>query len=163
MNYWPKIQNSVVFKVLPILVYFQLHWERENGIMGKQGSPRSPRPELSIGTKDYQIRSLESLPSSDPSIGRRYSGVDNNWKTKVVLLEGLKNEYGKLGSKGVYVGKRHIWFRKHVRSIAFMFALMGFLFLLDSFMVSIFDSINVQNDSTSSNSSGLKVWYILLY
>ncbi|KAG8635481.1 O-fucosyltransferase 8 isoform X3 [Manihot esculenta] len=124
--------------------------------MGKQGSPRSPRPELSIGTKDYQIRSLESLPSSDPSIGRRYSGVDNNWKTKVVLLDGLKDEYGKLGSKGVYVGKRHIWFRKHVRSIAFMFALMGFLFLLDSFMVSIFDSINVQNDSTSSNSSGLK-------
>lgn len=129
--------------------------ESNNSIMGKQGSPRSPRPNVSFGMnmKDYQKRSSENLTSSDPTIGRRLSGGDNNWKTKVVLLHGLKNEYGQLGScKGVYVGKRHIWFRKHVRPIAFMFALMGSLFLLDSFMVSIFDSINLHNSSRKSSS-----------
>ncbi|EEF40087.1 conserved hypothetical protein [Ricinus communis] len=124
--------------------------------MGKQGSPRSHRPNLSFGTIDYQIRSLESLPSSDPSIGRRFSGGENNWKNKVALLDGLKNEYGKLGSKGIYIGKRHIWFRKHAKSIIFMFALLCFLFLLDSLMVSIFDSINVQVGSSSRKSSRFK-------
>ncbi|CAK7350400.1 unnamed protein product [Dovyalis caffra] len=124
--------------------------------MGKQGSPRSPRPDV-VNVKDYQKRSSECLPGSDPILGRRLSGGDSNWKTKVVLLHDLKTEYGKLGScKAVYVGKRHLWFRKHVKSIAFMFALMGSLFLLDSFMVSLFDSINLQNSSPSRTSSGLK-------
>ncbi|XP_061984644.1 O-fucosyltransferase 8-like isoform X3 [Populus nigra] len=124
--------------------------------MGKQGSPRSPRPDV-VNVKDYHTRSSECLPGSDPILGRRLSGGDNNWKTKVALLHDLKHEYGKLGScKAVYVGKRHLWFRKHVKSIVFMFALMGSLFLLDSFMVSLFDSINLQNSSPSRTSSDLK-------
>ncbi|KAB5534129.1 hypothetical protein DKX38_017215 [Salix brachista] len=124
--------------------------------MGKQGSPRSPRPDV-VDVKDYQTRSSECLPGSDPILGRRLSGGDNNWKSKVALLHDLKHEYGKLGScKAVYVGKRHLWFRKHVKSIVFMFALMGSLFLLDSFLVSLFDSINLQNSSSSRTSSDLK-------
>ncbi|KAJ6979280.1 O-fucosyltransferase 8 isoform X2 [Populus alba x Populus x berolinensis] len=124
--------------------------------MGKQGSPRSPRPDV-VNVKDYHTRSSECLPGSDPILGRRLSGGDNNWKTKVALLHDLKHEYGKLGScKAVYVGKRHLWFRKHVKSIVFMVALMGSLFLLDSFMVSLFDSINLQNSSPSRTSSDLK-------
>ncbi|XP_034918512.1 O-fucosyltransferase 8 isoform X2 [Populus alba] len=124
--------------------------------MGKQGSPRSPRPDV-VNVKDYHTRSSECLPGSDPILGRRLSGGDNNWKTKVALLHDLKHEYGKLGScKAVYVGKRHLWFRKHVKSIVFMFTLMGSLFLLDSFMVSLFDSINLQNSSPSRTSSDLK-------
>ncbi|KAH7571949.1 hypothetical protein JRO89_XS04G0172400 [Xanthoceras sorbifolium] len=107
--------------------------------------------------KDYQIRSLETLSGNDPSFGRRMSGGDHNWKSKVVLLHGLKNDSGKFSSfKGSYVGKRHTWFRKHVRSIACMFVLLGFFFFLDSLMVSIFDSINLQNTSTSKNSKGPK-------
>ncbi|KAJ6416733.1 hypothetical protein OIU84_002579 [Salix udensis] len=78
--------------------------------MGKQGSPRSPRPDV-VDVKDYQTRSSECLPGSDPILGRRLSGGDNNWKSKVALLHDLKHEYGKLGScKAVYVGKRHLWF-----------------------------------------------------
>ncbi|KAI9198583.1 hypothetical protein LWI28_018623 [Acer negundo] len=109
--------------------------------------------------KDYQFRSSENLPGNDPSFGRRMSGGDHNWKSKVVLLHGhgLKNDSGKLSSfKGAYVAKRHTWFRKHVRLIACIFVLMGFFFLLDSLMVSIFDSINLHNTSNSKNSKGLK-------
>ncbi|KAI9395986.1 hypothetical protein POPTR_004G058900v4 [Populus trichocarpa] len=107
--------------------------------------------------KDYQTRSSECLPGIDPILGRRLSGGDNNWKTKVALLHDLKNEHGNLGScKAVYVGKRHLWFRKHVKSIALMFALMGSLFLLDSFTVSLFDSISLQNSSPPMTSSGVK-------
>ncbi|KAJ6926058.1 O-fucosyltransferase 8 isoform X1 [Populus alba x Populus x berolinensis] len=107
--------------------------------------------------KDYQTRSSECLPGIDPILGRRLSGGDNNWKTKVALLHDLKNEHGNLGScKAVYVGKRHLWSRKHVKSIALMFALMGSLFLLDSFMVSLSDSISLQNSSPTMTSSGVK-------
>ena len=93
------------------------------------------------------------------------SGGDYNWKSKVVLLHGLKNDSGKLNSfKGAYVAKRHMWFRKHLRSIACMFVLMGFFFFLDSLMVSIFDSMNLHNTSTSKNSKGLKIGLcVLLY
>ncbi|KAL3596565.1 hypothetical protein D5086_008202, partial [Populus alba] len=55
-----------------------------------------------------------------------------------------------------YVGKRHLWSRKHVKSIALMFALMGSLLLLDSFMVSLSDSISLQNSSPPMTSSGVK-------
>ncbi|KAK1557452.1 hypothetical protein Q3G72_024895 [Acer saccharum] len=49
------------------------------------------------------------------------SGGDYNWKSKVVLLHGLKNDSGKLSCfKGAYVAKRHTWFRKHLRSIAYL-------------------------------------------
>ncbi|CBI30704.3 hypothetical protein VitviT2T_015228 [Vitis vinifera] len=129
--------------------------------MGKQGSPRSPRPksvgaDLSLGMKEYQGRCPETLPGSDPSLGRRISGGDYNWNRNL-LLHGLKNEPAKFGAcKGVYVGKKHTWFRKHVRSVVFMFGLMGFLFLLDSLMVSIFDSMNLQGSSAPIKSSGLK-------
>ncbi|KAJ4823165.1 hypothetical protein Tsubulata_019215 [Turnera subulata] len=133
--------------------------QRINGIMGKQSSPRSPRPDFSMEVSVYPMRNSENVPNGvvDPTFGRRLSTVDNNWRPKVVLIHGLKNESGKLSScKGVYVGKRQLWFRRHVRTIAFMFALMGSLFLLDSFMVSIFDSINVHSSSASREIDVLK-------
>ncbi|KAF3451301.1 hypothetical protein FNV43_RR07396 [Rhamnella rubrinervis] len=66
--------------------------------MGKQGSPRSPRPEpldsgLSLEMKEYQIRSSET--GNDPSIGRRMSGGDYHWNTKMVLPHGLKSDNAK--------------------------------------------------------------------
>ncbi|KAM1004720.1 hypothetical protein EV2_005011 [Malus domestica] len=130
--------------------------------MGKQGSPRSPRPEpqvdddLSSGTKDY-----------DPSnVGRRMPGGDNHLNSKMLFLHGLKNDHlqvvksdsVKYGTcKGSFAGKKHLWLRKDVRSIVIVFALMGFLLLLDSFLVSIFDSMVLQNSSTYvSNPPGFK-------
>ncbi|TYH71216.1 hypothetical protein ES332_D05G170600v1 [Gossypium tomentosum] len=123
--------------------------------MGKQGSPRSARPILQntnslFRTKDYHIRSSsDSLgASTDPSIGRRILGGDNYWNSKVVLLHGLKDNSGKFTPcKGVYVGKKHTWFGRNVKPIAFILVLMASLFLLDSLMVSIFGSINLQGSS----------------
>lgn len=129
--------------------------------MGKQGSPRSPRPErlddgLSLGIKDYQIRSSEI--GNDPSIGRRMSGVDHHWSSKMVLPHGLKSDTMKYTTcKASYAGKKHSWLRKHMKSIVLMFGLMGLFFLLDSLLVSIFDSTNLENSSISSKSSRLKV------
>lgn len=130
--------------------------------MGKQWSPRSPRPQsvganLSMGMKECQGRCPETVLGSDVSLGRRISGGDYNWN-RTLLLHGLKNEPPKFGAcKGVYVGKKHTWFRKHVRSVVLMFGLMCFLFLLDSLMVSIFDTMTVKSSSVHSKSSGLKV------
>ncbi|KAB1213020.1 hypothetical protein CJ030_MR5G013074 [Morella rubra] len=131
--------------------------------MGKQGTPRIPRPEfqnaeLFLEMKDYQFRGPETLTCCDPSIGRRTSWVgDNQRNSKTVLLPGLKNDSAKYSaSKGIYGGKRHLWFRKHVRSIALMLGLMGFILLLDSLMVSIFDLGKFQHHSSQRESSGLK-------
>lgn len=129
--------------------------------MGKQGSPRSPRPEpldsgLSSGMKDYQIRSSET--GNDPSIGRRMSGGDYHWNTKIVLPHGLKSDNAKNTTcKASYAGKKHTWLQKHMKSIVFMFGLMSLFFLLDSLMVSIFDPTNLETSSIPSKSSRLKV------
>ncbi|KAL4335818.1 hypothetical protein GQ457_07G029700 [Hibiscus cannabinus] len=131
--------------------------------MRKQGSPRCARlisqnTNSIFRTKDYHIRSSTSDSfgtTTDPSIGRRILGGDNYGNSKVVLLPGLKDDSGKLNPcKGVYVGKKHTWFRRNVKSIAFMLLLMVFLFLLDSLMVSLFASINLQGSSTSRISNG---------
>ncbi|XP_050370699.1 O-fucosyltransferase 8 [Argentina anserina] len=111
--------------------------------MGKQGS------------KEY-----------DPSnAGRRMSGGDYSLNSKMVWLHGLKShDFHVLRShsmkystcKGSYVGRKHLWLRKDVKSIVFVFVLMSFLILLDSFLVSFFDSMILQNSSTSRKSPGLK-------
>ncbi|GLT68323.1 hypothetical protein SLA2020_405690 [Shorea laevis] len=126
--------------------------------MGKQGSPRSPRPKyqnsnIAFGVKDYQVRCSDTLQGSDPSIGRRILGGGSDWNSKVLLLRGLKNDCGKASScKGVYGGKKHTWLRRHVRSIAFVFVFIGLLFLLDSLVVSISGSIYLQISSTTGKS-----------
>lgn len=131
--------------------------------MVKQWPPRSPNPEfqkaeLSSGMKNHQVRCSETLPGNDPSTGRRTSAGEYNWNSKAALLHKLKNESGKLNScKGAQIGKRHMWFRKQVRLIVCTFVLMGFFFLFDSLMVSIFDSVNLQDSSTSKDSRGLQV------
>ncbi|GLU22838.1 hypothetical protein SLE2022_388830 [Rubroshorea leprosula] len=126
--------------------------------MGKQGPPRSPRPKyqnsnIAFGVRDYQVRCSDSLQGSDPSIGRRILGGGSDWNSKVLLLRGLKNDCGKVSScKGVFVGKKHTWPRRHVWPIAFVFVLMGLLFLLDSFVVSISGSICLQISPTTGKS-----------
>ncbi|KAJ7947110.1 O-fucosyltransferase [Quillaja saponaria] len=105
--------------------------------------------------KDYQIRYQDILlGGSDPATGRRMIGSDYRWNSKTLLIHGLKSDCSKYSAgKGLHGGKRNLWFRKHMRSIAFMFQLMGLLFLLDSLMVSIFDYTFLQHSTTHENSS----------
>ena len=68
-----------------------------------------------------------------------------------MLVKGFKNDYAKFSAygKGAYAGKRHAWWpRRHVRSVVFTFALLGFFFLLDSFMYSYFDPTFLKNGPT---------------
>ncbi|KAJ7947103.1 O-fucosyltransferase [Quillaja saponaria] len=105
--------------------------------------------------KDYQTRYQDILlGGSDPATWRRMTGSDYRWNSKTLLLHGLKSDCSKYSAgKGLHGGKRNLWFRKHMRSIAFMFGLMGFLFLLDSLLVSIFDYTFLQHSTTHENSS----------
>lgn len=124
----------------------------DDGIMGKQGSPRSPRPEFQgdrviSGMKDYKITSSDVPPS-----WKRVAGVDCRWHSKTLLLHGLKNDSSKYNSlRGIYVGK------KHIRTIVKMFGLLGCLFLLDSLIISFFEFSNLQPSTASNNSSELQV------
>ncbi|PHU26319.1 hypothetical protein BC332_04651 [Capsicum chinense] len=131
--------------------------------MGKQGSPRGRRVEnqdldISFGVKENEFRSLDMQHGGDPPIGRRLSGGYYNWD-KVVLAKGLKNDSAKFAPcKGVYVGKKQMrWLHRHIRSIVFTLLLMGFLYLLDSLMFSIFDSTMLQNNFSLQGSSKTEV------
>ena len=124
-----------------------------SGIMGKQGSPRSPRPESQdggsgLGMKVYKIR------CSDPRSWRRMSGLDCRWNSKTLLLHGLKSDASKYSScRGLYAGKKHLWLQKNIRTIALMFGLLGCLFLLDYLMVSFHNFGKFQPPRIASNSS----------
>ncbi|XP_015063256.1 O-fucosyltransferase 8 isoform X1 [Solanum pennellii] len=131
--------------------------------MGKQGSPRGRRVEnqdldISFGVKENEFRSLDMQYGGDPPVGRRLSGGDYNWD-KVVLTKGMKNDSAKFAPcKGVYVGKRQMWWlHRHIRSIVFTLLLMGFLYLLDSLLFSIFDPAMLQNNFSLQGSSKAEV------
>ncbi|CAH1448556.1 unnamed protein product [Lactuca virosa] len=107
----------------------------------KQGDANSP-----CGSFKYQFRYQKMVQGSDPTKGRRVSGGVYQWD-KLELFNGLRSNSMKLGSiKGAYVGKRHTWIRKHFSSIVFTLLLMGFLFLLDSLMGSIFEPSVLQSN-----------------
>ncbi|KAK1375429.1 O-fucosyltransferase family protein [Heracleum sosnowskyi] len=126
--------------------------------MGKQDSPKSPRPDnpnpnpASV-SKDYQFRPAELQKNGEPFLGRRLSGGEYKWN-RDTLCHSLKNDSGKFGAcKGGHAGKRNtLWLRKNVGTILLTLGLMGFLFLLDSIMVSIFNPSAVHNNSAPSES-----------
>ncbi|CAN4105615.1 unnamed protein product [Withania somnifera] len=131
--------------------------------MGKEGSPGGRRVEnrdfgISFVVKEPEYRSLEMQHSSELPIGRRLSGGDYNWD-KVVLAKGLKNDSAKFTPyKGVHVGKKQMWWlHRHIRSIVFTLLLMGFLYLLDSLLFSIFDPAMLQNSFSLQDSSKTEV------
>ena len=109
--------------------------------------------------KEYnKLRSSET--ANDPPVGRRNLGGDYLLNSKPVSFHGFKSDFSsKYGTtyKSNHAGKRHFRLRKHLKSIVLTFAFMGFLVLLDSFMVSIFDSVNLQSGLTLRRSSGIKV------
>lgn len=122
--------------------------------MGKQGSAKSLRPhnptlDGTFAAKDNVFQHSEMQHGNDKSLGRRVSVGDFRWDD--VLVQGLKNEPGKFNAcKGVYTGRsRPLWWLcRHVRSIILTILLLGFLFLLDSLMFSIFDSVHLNASST---------------
>ncbi|KAL8460690.1 hypothetical protein ACS0TY_032274 [Phlomoides rotata] len=125
--------------------------------MGKQGFPKSPRPDslnfdASSGLKEYQLRWSEMLQNGDPSLGRRVAGGEYNWD-KAMLAKGCKNDIVKFNAcKGVCAGKRHLWwFHRHMRSIMLTVMLMGFFSLLDWFMFSYFDPTFLKNSLIPRN------------
>ncbi|PIN18818.1 hypothetical protein CDL12_08514 [Handroanthus impetiginosus] len=125
--------------------------------MEKQGSPKSSRSlsfDAAPGLKEHQLRWIEMLQNGDPSLGRRAFGGDYNWD-KGISVKGFKNDALKYSTrKGVCTGKRHKWWlRWHVRSIMFTFTLMGFLYMLDSLMFSIFDPSFLKSSPPPSKSN----------
>ncbi|XP_052183502.1 O-fucosyltransferase 8 isoform X3 [Diospyros lotus] len=77
---------------------------------------------------------------------------------KALLLHGLKNETPKFSaSKSLNVGKRHLWSRKYIPSVALTFGFTALLLLLDSLVFSAFDPINTSiwsKDERAANVSG---------
>lgn len=133
--------------------------------MGKQASPRSPRPppfldgstngkKPSFMMKNFQSRCSDGISSGDSSGGRRTVGGNYLSWTKRILFRGMRNDRNHLNtSKGTPNGKRHFLLHKHARSIVFVFGLVGSFFLLDSVMISIIHCMNLQNGSLAQRKS----------
>ncbi|KAM0054639.1 putative GDP-fucose protein O-fucosyltransferase [Helianthus debilis subsp. tardiflorus] len=83
----------------------------------------------------------------------RYQKMQGHDPNKLELFNGFRS-YNSMKSnsfKGGYIGKRHTWVRKHLSSIVVTVALMGFLYLLDSFMSSVFEPSVIQSNSMAKN------------
>ncbi|KAI3886543.1 hypothetical protein MKX03_027844 [Papaver bracteatum] len=108
--------------------------------MGKQGLLKS-----SYGMSNCQIRCSESSPGGDHISGKR--PLEGEYlSNKAGIHHGSKNDSipCSFASKGMYSGRRQMFFLSHVRSVAVVVAFMGALFLLDSLMFSIIHSMNLQ-------------------
>ncbi|VVA92937.1 unnamed protein product [Arabis nemorensis] len=119
--------------------------------MGKQGSPRSPRPESKDKEEKIGRRSLDSLSGNDVLfIGRRING------SEVSKAQGSKHDQS-CGSSNKFsysLKKQHSWLRRNFKSIVLMILVTGFICFLDTIMVSIFHSDSsavVQDVSRLSN------------
>ncbi|CAH8253843.1 unnamed protein product [Arabidopsis lyrata] len=115
--------------------------------MGKQGSPRSPRPENIDEKENIGRRSLDSLSGNDLLLGRRIYG------SEVSKAQGSKHDQSCVSSNKFWK-KQQSWLRRNFKSIVLMISVTGFIFCIDSIMVSIFHSDSsamVQDISRLSN------------
>ncbi|KAG7598618.1 GDP-fucose protein O-fucosyltransferase [Arabidopsis suecica] len=103
--------------------------------MGKQGSPRSPRPENIDKEEKVGRRSLDSLSGNDLLLGRRI------YASEVSKAQGSKHDQS-YGTSNKFWKKQHSWLRRNFKSIVLMISVTGFIFCIDSIMVSIFHSDN---------------------
>ncbi|XP_057737917.1 O-fucosyltransferase 8 isoform X1 [Arachis stenosperma] len=83
-----------------------------------------------------------------------------SWKKvkKTLLLHhyGLRSDsskYNYYSCRGIYVGKKHLWLQKHIKTIVVVLGLLGCLFLIDSFFISFSEFENPQPTTSSNNSS----------
>ncbi|KAI3914935.1 hypothetical protein MKX01_018104 [Papaver californicum] len=134
--------------------------------MGKQRSPRSPRAALIVSDNmnvkssygiNCQIRCSESSSGGDHISGRRLLEGEYS-SNKASIHHGSKSDSVQcsFASKGMYYGRRQMFFLSHVRSIALVVGFMGALFLLDSLVFSIIHSMNLQISSSQMESDGLQ-------
>ncbi|KAK7247177.1 hypothetical protein RIF29_42054 [Crotalaria pallida] len=115
--------------------------------MGKQGSSKDAV--FGLGMKVHNVRCCNDPPSC-----RRMTSVDCRWNSKSLLFHGLKSDASKYSSyKGLYVGKKHLWLQKHIKTMVVMFGLLSCLLLLDSLMVSSYDFVKFQPSAASNNSN----------
>lgn len=125
--------------------------------MGKQGSPRSPRPEPTDKQEKTGRRSLDSLTGNDLFIGRRIFGSEGS------KAQGSKHDQS-CGSSNKFSyswKQQHSWLRRNFKSILVMVSVTSFIFFMDSIMVSIFHSDRssvMQDISRLSNDTLHKVW-----
>ncbi|CAA7031128.1 unnamed protein product [Microthlaspi erraticum] len=120
--------------------------------MGRQGSPRSPRPGTINQEEKIGRRSLDSLSGNDLFLGRRIHGCE------LSKSQGSAKQYQSCGSSNnkfsYSLKKQQSWLRKNFKSIVLMISVTGFIFFLDSIMVTIFRSDSttmVQDISRLSN------------
>ncbi|KAG2303858.1 hypothetical protein Bca4012_062823 [Brassica carinata] len=104
--------------------------------MGKQGSPRSPRPETKDKEEKIGRRSLDSLTGNDLFIGRRIFGSEasKNQGSKHDQSCGSSNKFS------YYWKQQHSWLRRNFKSILVMISVTSLIFFMDSIMVTIFHS-----------------------
>lgn len=89
---------------------------------------------------------------------RMAGGGDCRWNSKTLLFHGLRSDSSKYGScRGIYVGKKHLWLQKYLRTTLVMFGFISCLLLLDSLMVSFFDFANLQHSIANNNSTSFQV------
>ncbi|CAH8389564.1 unnamed protein product [Eruca vesicaria subsp. sativa] len=118
--------------------------------MGKQGSPRSPRPETRDKEEKSGRRSLDSLTGNDLLIGRRIFGSEASKN------QGSKHDEscGSSNKLSYSWKQQHSWFRRNFKSVLVMISVTGLIFFMDSVMVTIFHSDRtpaVQDISRLSN------------
>lgn len=106
--------------------------------MGKQGSPRSPRPGTINQEEKSGRRSLDSLSGNDLFLGRRIYGSEFS---KAQGSSKQDQNSGSSNNKFSYSWKKqHSWLRRNLKSIVLMISVTGFILFLDSIMVTMFRS-----------------------
>lgn len=124
--------------------------------MGKQGSPRSPRPETRDKEEKTGRRSLDSLTGNDLLTGRRIFGSEAS------KAQGSKHDQscGSINKFNYSWKQQHSWLRRNFKSILVMISVTGLIFFMDSIMVTIFHSDRssvVQSISRLTNLTDHKV------
>ncbi|XP_019157921.1 PREDICTED: uncharacterized protein At1g04910 [Ipomoea nil] len=104
------------------------------------------------------LQASETLTMGKDNTSEMQNGNDKKCLGRRVLSAGdlVQGRLQLNGSKGVYSGrKRPLWWLfRHVRSIILTILLLGFLFLLDSFMFSIFHSLHHLTASSTQSEGG---------
>lgn len=101
----------------------------------------------------------------DHSFGGRMLSGGGYRLSKTWLVQGLmKNGPPRVGIwKGGSTGKRHSWLRGEVKTVVSVFALLILFLLFDSFMMSVFQSTNVQTASDMTTPGWPKVKILFLF
>ncbi|CAN8313569.1 unnamed protein product [Cochlearia groenlandica] len=134
--------------------------------MGKQGLPRNPRPGNFDKEEKIGRRSLDSLTGKDIFIGRRLLG------SEVYKSQGFNHyqiscgDHSNKFSHSLKKQQQHSWLHRNFKSIILMISIAGFIFFINSIVVSIFRSNNsawLQDISRLSNNGAQDASPVKMY